>query len=114
METDRRKHTRIDTSFNFGYRIYTRTEIAGDISQIKNISVGGAQILTKHKLNSDNILEINFRTPKSKEKIILFGKVLDCYKIQEKAIYVSRVSFAYPDENTFKIMPGLIEEIKSL
>jgi len=112
MEDDRREGLRIDASLGFGYRIYKRTEIAGDISQIKNISIGGAQIITKHELNTDNILELTFRTPQSKKKIILLAKVLESWEIVEKSIYLSRISFAYPDEDSIKIMSELIKELK--
>ncbi len=112
MEDDRREDIRIDASFNFGYRVYERTDIAGDISQIRNISVGGAQIVTNHELNSDNILELSFRTPRSQNKINLLGKVLESWNIPEKALYVSRVSFAYPNKFSQDTMSELIKELK--
>ena len=112
MEEDRRENIRIDASFNFTCKVYKRTEQIVEISQIKNISVGGAQIETKFELNSDNILELNFRAPQSKSKITLLGKVLESWNVPEKELYISRIAFAYPKEVTPEIMSELIKELK--
>jgi len=113
MEEDRRENIRVDASFNFTCKVYKKTEQVVEISQVKNISVGGAQIVTKFELNTDNILELNFRTPQSKSKITLLGKVLESWSIPEKALYISRISFTYPNEVTQETMSALIKELKT-
>lgn len=113
MEEDRRENIRVDASFNFTCKVYKRTDQVGEISQFKNISVGGAQIVTKFELNMDNILELNFRTPRSKSKISLLGKVLESWSIPEKSLFVSRISFAYPNEVTQEMVSELIKELKT-
>ena len=112
MEEDRRENIRVDASFNFTCKVYKRTEQFVEISQIKDISVGGAQIVTKFELNTDNILELSFRTPQSKSKIALLGKVLESWSIPEKSLFVSRITFAYPKEVTQEMVSELIKELK--
>lgn len=113
MEEDRRENIRVDTSFNFTCKVYKKTEQVVEVSHFKDISVGGAQIVTKFELNNDNIMELTFRSPQSKNKITLLGKVLETWSMPDKGQYISRISFAYPKEVTQEMVSELIKELKT-
>ena len=108
---DKRKHKRVNASFSFCYRAYRRLNISGGISKIKNISAGGVQLVTSHELNANNILELTFRTPSSRKKITIMGKVLECKKNKKDQLYESRISFICSDKNAREMMTELVKEI---
>ena len=108
---DRRAGERIYKDVAFYYKVYKKIDLAGDVSQIKNMSTGGALIVTAQQLSSDMVIELIIREPGSKKKLALFGRVLDCVKKKDALAFEARVTFLYLDS---KAESALRETLRKL
>ena len=106
---NRRKFKRIEKNFSVFYRIYKKTEIIGDISQIKNISEAGLCIKTDEKLTEGDILELIFRIPPDfNKKIKLFGRVVGLRQGRDSLEYEASISFIDVDNQTKEFIRSII------
>ena len=90
---EKRKEQRVKKDFGILCRIYERTELDGDMSKIIDISKSGLCFLTSNQLSPYHLLELNFRMPPDfKEKIQLYGRVVDSQKENDNEFRI-RVAF---------------------
>jgi Tfp pilus assembly protein PilZ len=107
---ERRRSKRLEKRFSVFYRVYTKTELVGDISQIKDISQGGTCIITNQEMSVGDLLELIVRIPYDvNRKIKLYGEVLEVKPRPYSLEYETRVSFIDIDEQTKNFLRDSIE-----
>ena len=77
---ERRKYARINARFIVSYRILEENDKT-DISQTKNLSLGGMLLTTNRKLEQGTNLALEIRVPFDPNPIMLIGKVLESKEI---------------------------------
>ncbi len=94
---ERRKNTRIRGRFIVSYRILEESDNV-DISQTKNISLGGMLLTTNRNFEPGTNLAIEIRLPFDPNPIMLIAKVLESHEITKDLIYDTRMQFLAVDE----------------
>ena len=94
---DKRKHPRVAARFIVSYRILDESD-SRDITQTKNISLGGMLLTTNRQFNPGTNLALEIRLPFDPNPIMLVGKVLESKQITRNLIYDTRISFLAVDE----------------
>ena len=94
---ERRKHPRINARFIVSYRIMEE-EDAVDISQTKNMSLGGMLLTTNREFKSGTNLALEIRLPFDPNPIMVIGKIIESREIIKDLIYDTRLSFLAVDE----------------
>ncbi|MCX5700211.1 MAG: PilZ domain-containing protein [Candidatus Omnitrophica bacterium] len=105
---ERRKHPRIMGRFIVSYRIMDEINNV-DITQTKNISLGGMLLTTNRKFNSGTNLALEIRLPFDPHPIMLIGKVIDSREIMKDMIYDTRMEFLAVDERHRKVIGETVE-----
>lgn len=77
---ERRKHQRISARFIVSYRIMEE-EDAVDISQTKNVGLGGMLLTTNREFKAGTNLALEIRLPFDPNPIMLIGRVMDSREI---------------------------------
>jgi len=95
---ERRKNARISGRFIVSYRILEESNNV-DISQTKNISLGGMLLTTNRNFEPGTNLAIEIRLPFDPNPIMLIGKVLESHEITKDLIYDTRMQFLAVDES---------------
>lgn len=106
--SERRKHPRIMGRFIVSYRIMDEINNV-DITQTKNISLGGMLLTTNRKFNAGTNLALEIRLPFDPHPIMLIGKVIDSHEIMKDMIYDTRIEFLAVDERHRKVMGDTVE-----
>lgn len=94
---EKRKHPRISGRFIVSYRILEDDERI-DVSQTKNLSLGGILITTNKKFEPGTNLALEIRLPFDPNPIVLVAKVIDSAEITKNLIYDTRLEFISIDE----------------
>lgn len=94
---EKRKHPRILGRFIVSYRILQENDKT-DISQTKNLGLGGMLLTTNRKFESGTNLALELRLPADPNPIMLIGKVLESKEITKNLIYDTRITFLAVDE----------------
>jgi c-di-GMP-binding flagellar brake protein YcgR len=100
---ERRKHPRINARFIVSYRVMEEKDNV-DMTQTKNLSLGGMLLTTNRKFHPGTHLAIEIRLPFDPNPIMLIGKVLESKEITKDLIYDTRISFLAVDERHRKVM----------
>jgi len=95
--TDKRKHPRVMARFIVSYRILDEND-SRDITQTKNISLGGMLLTTNRQFNPGTNLALEIRLPFDPNPIMLVGKVIESKQITKNLIYDTRITFLAIDE----------------
>ncbi|MDD5167004.1 MAG: PilZ domain-containing protein [Candidatus Omnitrophica bacterium] len=97
IENERRKYPRVKGRFVISYRIYERDDKT-DISQTKDISLGGAYITTNRKFAPGIKLLLELRLPVEREPARIIAKVIESREVTANLIYETRIQFLSVDE----------------
>lgn len=89
---ERRRHPRANGRFVVSYRILQEHDNV-DISQTKNLSLGGMLITTNREFESSTNLAVEIRLPFDPDPIFLVGRVIESREITKNLIYDTRVEF---------------------
>ncbi len=95
---ERRKVPRVRGRFIVSYRIMTEIDHI-DITQTKNICLGGMLLTTNRIFEKGTSLAVEIRLPFEKNPIMLIGRVIDSREITKDLIYDTRLEFVAIDEN---------------
>ncbi len=98
---ERRKYPRATSRFVVSYRIYENMD-AIDISQTKNVSLGGMLLTTNRQFEKGVVLAIQIRLPFVFEPINMLGKVIESKEVVKDLIYDTRLTFLELDERVKK------------
>ncbi len=105
---ERRKHPRVMGRFIVSYRILEEIDNA-DLSQTKNISLGGILLTTNRQFSPGTHLALEIRLPFDPNPIMLIGKVLESKEITKHLIYDTRLQFLAIDEKHRSILNETVE-----
>ncbi len=106
---ERRKHPRISNArFVVSYRLFEEMENV-DVSQTKNISLGGMLLTTNREFKPGTKLTLEIRLPFDPNPIILVGEVLESRQIIKDLLYDTRLEFLAIDENHRKIINQTVD-----
>jgi len=105
---DRRKHARITGRFIVAYRIIHEIDNI-DISQTKNISLGGMLLTTNRQFKPGTTLSLEIRLPFDPDPIRITAKVLESREITKNLIYDTRLMFIKIDERHRKVISETVD-----
>jgi len=106
---ERRKFERLKRKFVISYHSLQDPTANFDISQIKDISLGGIRFVTSCGYAPDTVLAIELQTPFIRERLILQAKVLESKEVVKDLIYDTRVIFPQLDEEAEHYLSRTIE-----
>jgi hypothetical protein len=95
---ERRKADRVKANFIVSYRVLDEINNM-DITQTKNLGLGGMLLTTSRMFDVGTNLAIEIRLPFERSPIMLIGKVIDSTEITKDLIYDTRLEFMAIDEN---------------
>ena len=96
--SERRRNPRICGRFIVSYRILDELDNT-DITQTKNISLGGMLLTTNRQFAKGTHLAVEIRLPFERTPIMIIGKVVESTEITRDLIYDTRMEFLAVDEN---------------
>jgi hypothetical protein len=105
---ERRKHPRVSGRFIVSYRIIDEAD-GMDISQTKNISLGGMLLTTNRHFDPGVNLALEIRLPFDPHPIMLIAKVLESREITKNLIYDTRLMFLAVDDKHRKIIHETVD-----
>jgi len=94
---EKRKEPRISGRFIVSYRILEEGDNI-DVSQTKNLSLGGMLITTNRQFSAGTRLVLEIRLPFDPNPILLVGKVVASQEITKDLIYDTRLEFISIDD----------------
>ncbi|MDO8488815.1 MAG: PilZ domain-containing protein [Candidatus Omnitrophota bacterium] len=100
---DRRRYPRANGRFIVSYRVIPKNNNA-DISQTKNLSLGGMLLTTNCQFLVGTNLALEIRLPFDPDSIMIIAKVLESQEITKGVIYDTRLIFLAVDEKHRKIV----------
>lgn len=110
---ERRKSKRLRRHFVIAYRVH-KAGAEYDLSQIKNISKGGLRFTTSRQYSSGAVLSIELRTPISRDRIKLLGKVVASEVLMDGLIYDTRVTYIDMDKDTEVLIEKIIQYLSQI
>jgi len=105
---ERRKYPRINGRFIVSYRILEDINNV-DISQTKNVCLGGMLLTTNKSFKIGTNLALEIRLPFDPNPIMIIGKVLDSHEISKDLIYDTRLLFLAVDERHRSIIKDTVQ-----
>jgi len=85
-KSERRKYPRLNKTFIVSYRIFAEANNY-DLTQTKNISVGGMLLTTNRLFRPGTVLSIDIRLPFLMEPLNLKGRVVESKEVARQLIY---------------------------
>ncbi|HNW39824.1 MAG TPA: PilZ domain-containing protein [Candidatus Omnitrophota bacterium] len=104
---ERRKDPRANGRFIVSYRVIPNNSNA-DISQTKNLSLGGMLLTTNCQFPVGTNLALEIRLPFDPDPIMTIAKVLESREITKGVIYDTRLIFLAIDEKHRKVISETI------
>ena len=101
--TERRKNPRAYGRFIVSYRILDEINNV-DITQTKNLSLGGMLLTTNRAFDPGTNLAIEIRLPFDPNPIMLIGRVIESREIMKGLIYDTRIEFLAVDDKHKKVI----------
>ena len=105
---ERRKFPRIGGRFIVSYRILDEVNNV-DISQTKNLSLGGMLLTTNIQFDPGTNIALEIRLPFDPDPIMLIAKVLESREISKNLIYDTRLMFLAVDERHRKVISETVD-----
>ena len=105
---ERRKFPRIDGRFIVSYRILEEADNI-DITQTKNVSIGGLLLTTNRQFEPGINLALEIRLPFDPNPIMLVGVVIESLEITKNLIYDTRLSVIKVDDKHKNIINKTID-----
>lgn len=101
--TEKRKYPRACGRFIVSYRVIPNNSNA-DISQTKNLGLGGMLLTTNCQFPPGTSLALEIRLPFDPDLIMIIAKVLESKEITKGVIYDTRLVFLAIDEKHRKVI----------
>lgn len=105
---ERRKAPRISARFIVSYRILDEVDNV-DITQTKNMSLGGMLLTTNRQFSGGTHLALEIRLPFDPNPIMIIGRVIESREISKDLIYDTRMAFLAIDEKHRDIIKQTVE-----
>ncbi|MDD3345350.1 MAG: PilZ domain-containing protein [Candidatus Omnitrophica bacterium] len=100
---EKRKNPRAEGRFIVSYRVM-ENNWDNDITQTKNLSLGGMLLTTNCLFSPGTNLALEIRLPFDPDSIMIIGKVLESKEITKDMIYDTRLAFLAIDEKHRKVI----------
>ena len=94
---ERRKYPRIEGRFIVSYRVLEEYDVV-DVSQTKNLSLGGILLTTNRLFNTGINLAMQIRLPFVNLPIMAIGRVIESREIIHNVLYDTRIQFISVDQ----------------
>ena len=104
---ERRKHPRVAGKFVVSYRVKAEVDNY-DITQTRNLSLGGMLLTTNRNFSPGTILAIDVRLPFFIDAISFTGKVLDSKEVVKELIYDTYIQFLDIDSKAEGILKDTV------
>ena len=105
---ERRKHPRASGRFIVSYRMLDEINNM-DMTQTKNLSLGGMLLTTNKAFSPGTNLAIEIRLPFDPNPIMLIARVIESREIIKEIIYDTRLEFLAVDEKHKKVIGETVE-----
>ncbi|MBN2831667.1 MAG: PilZ domain-containing protein [Candidatus Omnitrophica bacterium] len=105
---EKRKYPRAYGRFIVSYRIIDEINNV-DVTQTKNISLGGMLLTTNRAFNPGTNLAIEIRLPFDPNPIMLIARVIESREIIKDMIYDTRMEFLAVDEKHRKVIGETVD-----
>lgn len=105
---ERRRHPRVNARFIVSYRILDEVDNV-DISQTKNLSLGGMLLTTNRQFGIGTNLALEIRLPFDPNPIMIIAKVLESREISKDLIYDTRLNFLAIDERHRNVVKETVD-----
>lgn len=105
---ERRRYLRIEKHFIISYYDKSDPKVKQDISQIKNISLGGMCFVTSQGYVPSTKIGIDMKTPYLADTVHMEGTVLESHEKIHHMIYETRLVFDQLSEQAEIIIEKLI------
>ncbi len=89
---ERRRHPRVNSRFIVSYRVLEEMNNV-DITQTKNLSLGGMLLTTNRQFGIGTNLALEIRLPFDPDPIMIVSKVVESLEISKDLIYDTRLVF---------------------
>ena len=96
-QPERRNYVRIKKNFILSYFDKDRPDEKYEITQLKNISMGGMCYVTSRKFNYGTSMGIELKTPYLSDTTYLEGVVLESHEKVKNMLYETRLQFNFLD-----------------
>jgi hypothetical protein len=107
---ERRKFPRIGGKFLVSYRIADKDDLI-DITQTKNVSLGGILLTTDRAFKPGTNLMVEVRLPIDPKPIQIVARVIESKELMKGLIYDTHLEFVSIDENHKNMVAKTIEHI---
>jgi PilZ domain len=105
---EKRKHPRARGRFVVHYRVLEEQNNI-DITQTKDLSLGGMYLTTNRKFDPGTKLALEIRLPFDPDPIMIVGRVVDSRVIAHDLIYDTRIEFLQIDKKHINIIGQTID-----
>ena len=105
---ERRKHPRAKGRFIVSYRVLEEVATI-DITQTKNLCLGGMLLTTNKKFNTGTNMAVEIRLPFDSSPIMLIGKVIESTEVTKDLIYDTRLLFLAIDEKHRNVIKKTVD-----
>jgi len=105
--SERRRNQRITGRFIVSYRILDENNT--DVTQTKNLSLGGMLLTTNRSFAPNTHLAVEIRLPFERNPIMLIGRVVESQEITQDLIYDTRLEFLAVDENHRGVLNNTVD-----
>lgn len=105
---ERRQHPRVSGRFIVSYRVFEEEDNI-DMTQTRNISLGGMLLTTNRQFDPGVKLAIEIRLPFDPSPIMLIARVIDSREITRDLIYDTRLEFLAVDEKHRKVIGQTVD-----
>jgi hypothetical protein len=106
--SEKRKYPRANGRFIVSYRVIPNNSNA-DISQTRNLSLGGMLLTTNCQFTVGTNLALEIRLPFDPDPIMTIAKVLESKEITKGIIYDTRLIFLAIDEKHRKVITETVD-----
>lgn len=100
---EKRRFPRANGRFIVSYRVIPNNSKT-DISQTKNLSLGGMLLTTNCQFSAGTNLALEIRLPFDPDPIMIIAKILESKEITKGVIYDTRLAFLAIDEKHCKVI----------
>ena len=101
---ERRKYPRVSGRFIVSYRMIDERDVSIDVTQTKNISLGGMLLTTNRSFKPGSKLALEIRLPFDPHPIMIMARVVESREITPDLIYDTRLEFIAVDEKHRKVI----------
>ncbi len=112
VESERRQYIRVKKNFILSYHEKDNPLAKNDISQLKNISLGGMCFVTAEPFSQSTKLAIELKTPFLAGMTRLDATVLESHERAKDILYETRVSFDGLSAQSRMVLEKVVEYFK--